>query len=97
MKKEHAPSNYTDLIDAIYKTSSRDQAQALIFDVLSKAERNDISQRLKVARLLNKGFNYDEVKEATHASSATISRVSKALNGGSGWYRWFCNSHHRGA
>ena len=44
-----------------------------------------ISQRMRVACLLDSGSNYLEVSEATGASSATISRVNRCLNYGSGY------------
>ena len=45
-----------------------------------------MSQRLEVANLLSNGKNYQEVSKATGASTATISRVSRCINYGSGGY-----------
>ena len=42
---------------------------------------------LEVARLLQKKVNYNDIVAATGASTATISRVSKALSGDAGGYR----------
>lgn len=44
-----------------------------------------MGQRLEVARLLDGGKNYNEIENATGASSATISRVNKCLLGGGGY------------
>ena len=43
--------------------------------------------RLQVARYLDEGEPYVEVQARTGASSTTVSRVSKALNGEYGGYR----------
>lgn len=47
----------------------------------------EISQRFSVARMLDEGRVYSEVSRETGASTATISRVNKCLNYGSGGYR----------
>ena len=47
----------------------------------------DLAQRLSVARLLDEGEGYQSIREATGASSATISRVNKCYEYGSGGYR----------
>ena len=44
-------------------------------------------QRFEVARMLDKDIIYTEIAEKTGASSATISRVNRCLNYGSGGYR----------
>ena len=48
---------------------------------------SDLSQRLEVAVLLSQGHSYADVIHATGASSTTVSRVSKCLNGPVGGYR----------
>ena len=44
------------------------------------------SQRLAVAELLRKGETYQKIAEETGASSATISRVNRALTYGADGY-----------
>ena len=46
-----------------------------------------MSQRLDTAILLSKGMSYQKIAEAVDVSSATIGRVSKCLNYGTGGYR----------
>ena len=64
-----------------------EEALALISDWLTRREVIELAQRLEVARLLDKGTSYVGVSRQTGASSTTVSRVSKCLNGGSGGYR----------
>ena len=46
-----------------------------------------MSQRLEVARMLNKNKSYAEISKETGASTATISRVNKCLIYGSDGYK----------
>ena len=56
-------------------------------DLCTIRELRDLSQRLEVAFRLDEGLNYQEVAEKTGVSSATICRVKKCLDYGSGGYR----------
>jgi len=44
-------------------------------------------QRLEVARMLREGKTYTEISERTGASTATISRINRALNYGADGYK----------
>ena len=56
-------------------------------DICTIKEMQDLAQRMDVARLLSEGKVYSEIAKITGASSATISRVNKCLEYGSGGYR----------
>ena len=59
-------------------------------DSLERAEKGaqlTTGELLAVARLLTDGEKYQAIEEKTGASTATISRVNKCLNYGSGGYR----------
>ena len=56
-------------------------------DLCTPREIDDLSQRLEVAAMLSEGHSYADVSRATGASSTTVSRVSKCLNGERGGYR----------
>ncbi|MBQ3053920.1 MAG: TrpR-like protein YerC/YecD [Clostridia bacterium] len=62
-------------------------AELLIEDLCTIQEVLALSQRLEVASLLDSGKNYSEITEMTGVSSATISRVNRCLNYGSGGYK----------
>ena len=77
----------TDLLcEAILKLESIDEVYAFLDDVCTIKEIKDISQRLKVATLLRAGVSYIQISKETGASTATISRVSKCLEYGTGGY-----------
>lgn len=75
------------LVRAIDGLDNPRQIEAFLMDLCTPREIEDLSQRLEVARLLDAGESYLSVQEQTGASSTTVSRVSKCLNGAAGGYR----------
>ena len=61
--------------------------EALLKDMCTIREIDEMAQRLVVARLLAEECSYTNISELTGASATTIARVSKALNYGAGGYR----------
>ena len=55
-------------------------------DVMTYKEMQDISQRVLVAKMLSEQAVYNKIVEQTGASTATISRVNRSYNYGSGGY-----------
>ena len=74
------------LFDAILSLESREECYKFFEDALTVREILDIAQRLKAAQMLKSGNSYTEVCAETGMSTATISRVSKALERGAGGY-----------
>ena len=58
-----------------------------VADICTIKEILDLAQRLDTAILLDKGYSYQKITEKVDVSTATIGRVSKCLNYGSGGYR----------
>lgn len=75
------------LLSALCVLDSVDEVYAFLCDLLTPREISDLAQRLEVATLLDAGASYAGVCERTGASSTTVSRVSKCLNGEVGGYR----------
>ena len=71
--------------EAILTLRSQEDCRRFFEDICTIKELQAISQRMRVACLLDSGSNYLEVSEVTGASSATISRVNRCLNYGSGY------------
>ncbi len=71
--------------EAILTLRTQEECRRFFEDICTIKELQAISQRMRVACLLDSGKNYLEVSEATGASSATISRVNRCLNYGSGY------------
>ncbi len=77
---------FDQLFDAVLKLKTKEDCRKFFEDVCTIKELQDITQRLQVAELLMQKKNYQEVSKETGASTATISRVNKCLNYGSGGY-----------
>ena len=75
------------LFDAIVGLQTREDCYKFFEDVCTIKELQDMAQRLDAAILLEQGVNYQTISEQVGISTATISRVSKCLNYGSGGYR----------
>lgn len=84
---EHAGDGTQRLFSALCALSSSDEACRFLRDLCTPREIEDLSQRLEVATMLAGGASYLDVSHATGASSTTVSRVSKCLNGPVGGYR----------
>ncbi|MDR1087701.1 MAG: hypothetical protein LBL23_00160 [Coriobacteriales bacterium] len=74
------------LYQAFAELDSAADAQALLQDMCTIREVEEMSQRLEVARLLNRSESYTSITEKTGASATTIARVAKSLNYGAGGY-----------
>jgi TrpR-related protein YerC/YecD len=75
-----------ELLKALLLLEDPDEAYALLIDLCTIREIQDMGQRLQVARMLAAGEHYSAIQDATGASATTISRVSKALNYGADGY-----------
>lgn len=78
---------YENLYTALSSMKNSKECKKIFEDLFTIKETLDIAQRLEVAKLLDKGVIYTEISAKTGASTATISRVAKCLNYGSGGYR----------
>ncbi len=75
-----------ELYQAILSLENLEECQAFFDDLCTVTELMAMQQRLIVAKLLKKGWIYSDIVEATGASTATISRVNRALSYGKGGY-----------
>lgn len=76
-------SKQTDeLFEAILKLETLEECYRFFEDICTIKEIQAISQRLEVAKLLTADKTYNEIEEETGASTATISRINRALNYG---------------
>ena len=73
--------------EAILTLRTQEECRRFFEDICTIKELQAISQRMRVACLLDSGSNYLEVSEATGASSATISRVNRIFSFGAGGFR----------
>ena len=87
MSKASDKVNSQELYRAILSLESEDECRRFYKDLCTIAELRAMEQRYDVAVLLDQGLVYSDILERTGASSATISRVNKALNYGEEGYK----------
>ena len=86
MQKETSEHNEL-LFEAILALKSPEECRAFFQDLCTVAELRAMTQRLEVAQLLDEGLIYNDILRRTGASSATISRVNRALQYGADGYK----------
>ena len=77
---------YELLVKAILSVENEDECTALIEDLMTIKEINDMAQRVLVAKMLSEQIIYAKIVEETGASTATISRVNRCLKFGNEGY-----------
>ena len=75
-----------ELFEAILTLKDTDECTKFFEDICTVNEVLSIAQRFAVAKMLKENHTYLEVAEKTGASTATISRVNRALTYGSDGY-----------
>ena len=74
------------LYRAFLSLGTAEECRAFLEDLCTFKELEEMARRLDVAQLLVQGRNYQEIAGETSVSTATISRVNRALRYGSGGY-----------
>ena len=69
---------------AILELSTLEECCDFFEDICAITELRSMEQRYEVATMLMKDKVYTEIMQKTNASSATISRVNRMLNSGTG-------------
>jgi len=76
-----------DFFEAVLQLETIEECYRFFEDICTIKEIQSIAQRLEVAKLLTLNKTYNEIEEETGASTATISRINRALNYGAGGYK----------
>ena len=74
------------LMDGILSLKNREEAYRFFEDLCTINEMESLSQRFEVAGMLREEQTYHDIAEKTGASTATISRVNRALTYGDDGY-----------
>lgn len=76
-----------ELCKAFMCLNDEEECRNFLEDICTIKEIMDISQRLAVAKELEKGISYNEISKRTGASTATVTRVRKCFDYGLGSYK----------
>ena len=90
--KAEKPQEWNDrreeeLCEALLTLKSAKDAHKFLVDLCTPAEIRALADRWRVARLLAADVSYRKIQELTSVSTATVTRVARALTQGDGGYR----------
>ena len=86
MNKRNTGDRDDSLYEAILTLKDIDECKNFFNDLCTYTELIAMEQRFNVAKCLSQGMIYNDILALTGASSATISRVNRALQAGAGGY-----------
>ena len=75
------------LFDAILSLETREECYDFFEDLCTVKEISDMAQRLEAAKLLLAGSTYEQIVKTVEISTATISRINRCIQYGTGGYR----------
>ena len=75
------------LVDAILSLETREECYDFFEDLCTVKEISDMAQRLEAAKLLLDGSTYEQIVKTVEISTATISRINRCIQYGTGGYR----------
>ena len=85
MKQTAKQEHIRQLFELITSLDNVDDCQALFDDLCTVKELENMAERCFAARLLIDGNTYNQVMAQADISSATLSRVSRCVQYGSGY------------
>ena len=81
-------SEETDhLFEAILSLKDVEECYRFFDDLCTFSERQAMTQRLQVARMLEEGCTFSQISKEIGVSSATITRVNKCISYGADGYK----------
>lgn len=84
-------NDFKELYNAILSLENEEECRLFFEDICTMKELETMTQRLQVAKMLLGGKTFNEIVQATGASTTTISRVNRCLNYGDGGYKNIIN------
>lgn len=85
---EDIKNSYNQLYDVILSLKTPSECEEFFSDLFTRKELNSFTQRVKAGKLLKEGKTYEQIIAKTDISSATLSRVSRALKYGTGYKKF---------
>ncbi|MBQ1597756.1 MAG: TrpR YerC/YecD [Lachnospiraceae bacterium] len=91
MSRNLHTENMDRLLDGVLTLKTREEAYCFFEDLCTAGELESMQQRFAVAAMLRKDETYQKIADQTGASTATISRVNRALTYGDDGYELVLN------
>ncbi len=86
MENHHHEELNEQLYNVLAKMKTKEEVKTLLEDLCTIREIEQMAQRIESAKLLLENKTYTQIIEMTDISSATLSRISKCIQYGSGGY-----------
>lgn len=80
LSKEEQEDLFFDLVNALVYTKSMGEAALFLQDLLTRKEAQNLSKRLRIAKLLISGMTYEEIEKQLHVSHSTVAKIVVWLN-----------------
>jgi TrpR-related protein YerC/YecD len=80
-------ANLKDLFQALLQLENIEECERFLADLCTPAELLSMADRWRAAQLLSQGVPYRSIYEKTGVSTATVTRVARALTYGEGGYQ----------
>lgn len=93
MKKE----TMDELFRAILSLESIEECYEFFEDLCTMKEMADMAQRVETAQMLLEGKTYEQIVKSVEISTATISRINRCIQYGSGGYEKVLSRIHQPA
>lgn len=85
--QKYETESLKELYRAVSLLKTEEECAAFFEDICTVKEVLDMAQRLATAKMLSAGVNYQTIAKEVGISTATISRVSRCIQYGSGGYK----------
>lgn len=86
-KSKITESDIDQLYTVLNGLKSKAAIKDFLGDICTPGEIQAMAERLKIAQLLSEGLTYRAIAEKTGASTTTVTRVARFLEGGYGGYK----------
>ena len=90
--KNITSEDISELYAILASVRTPQECRELLDDLCTVKEIEQMAQRIKAAKMLMEGKTYNQVVAETEISSATLSRVSRCVQGGTGYSKLLKNS-----
>lgn len=82
--KKNSRERKVGMYEAVLQLKTIEECMDFFQDLCAETELRSMEQRYEVASMLNNNMVYSDIMQKTNVSTATISRVNRMLNTGTG-------------
>ena len=84
---DHRKEKIDALYELLIRIDNMEDCKALMEDLCTAKELEKMAERIYAAKLLMQGKTYSQIMDVADISSATLSRVSRCVQYGSGYVK----------